>query len=417
MKRLVPLFLSCFLSIVSGASARAGDGPLFESQLIFPPDYRHNHASCIVECPNGDLLACWYHGSGERTADDVVIEGARKRKGDPEWSKPFLLADEPGFPDTNPCLFVDPQKRLWLIWQTILANEWHTALNRYQLSSHYLEPGAPVWDKSGVILFKPGKEFVAAVEKANKTALETVPADRKERWQAYVDRRLENAKDKYFSRMGWMTRVHPFVLDPQSWILPLYSDGYSFSIMALTNDAGTTWTASEPLVGGGNIQPSIAKKKDGTLVTYMRDNGPPPKRLMMSESKDQGKTWSPVIDSALPNPGSGAEVVGLRDGNWALIYNDTERGRHSLAVSLSEDEGKTWKYTRHLEKSAADDANATNGHYPSLIQGADGTLHATYTYSLKGKNVKKDAQGHNLRECIKYAHFDESWVKQGDLAK
>jgi predicted neuraminidase len=414
---MVPLFLSCLFSLFGGICIQAADGPLFESQLIFPPDYRHNHASCIVECPNGDLLACWYHGSGERTADDVVIEGARKRKGDTKWSKPFLLADEPGFPDTNPCLFVDPQKRLWLIWQTILANEWHTALNRYQLSSHYLEPGAPAWDKSGVILFKPGKEFVAAVEKANKTAMETVPAERRERWQAYVDRRLVNAKDKYFSRMGWMTRVHPFVLNEKSWILPLYSDGYSFSIMALTNDAGATWTASEPLVGGGNIQPSIAKKKDGTLVTYMRDNGPPPKRLMMSESKDQGKTWSPVVDSALPNPGSGAEVVGLRDGNWALIYNDTERGRHSLAVSLSEDEGKSWKYTRHLEKSAADDPNATNGHYPSLFQAADGTLHATYTYSLRGKNVKKDEQGHTLRECIKYAHFDENWIKQGDAEK
>jgi len=40
-------------------------------------------------------------------------------------------------------------------------------------------------------------------------------------------------------------------------------------------------------------------------VTYMRDNGPPPKRLMMSESKDQGQTWSPVRDSEIPNPGSG----------------------------------------------------------------------------------------------------------------
>ncbi len=109
-------------------------------------------------------------------------------------------------------------------------------------------------------------------------------------------------------------------------------------------------------------------------------------------------------------------MLGLRDGAWALIYNDTERGRHSLAVSLSSDEGKTWKYTRHLEKSAPG-PDATSGHYPSIIQAADGTLHATYTYSLSGMNVLTDEHGQPMRECIKHAHFDEVWIKQGDVAK
>ena len=61
--------------------------------------------------------------------------------------------------------------------------------------------------------------------------------------------------------------------------MPLYSDGFSFSLMAITDDWGATWKTSTPLVGFGNIQPSLARKKDGTLVAYMRDNGPPPKRL------------------------------------------------------------------------------------------------------------------------------------------
>ena len=49
-------------------------------------------------------------------------------------------------------------------------------------------------------------------------------------------------------------------------------------------------------------------------------------------------------------PATGAEVIVLANGNWALIYNDLERGRYSLAVSLSEDEGRTWPWTRHLER-------------------------------------------------------------------
>ena len=69
-----------------------------------------------------------FDGSGERSADDVRILGARKRRGASEWSQPFVMADTPGFPDCNPCMIVDPQKRLWLFWPVILANEWHTAL-------------------------------------------------------------------------------------------------------------------------------------------------------------------------------------------------------------------------------------------------------------------------------------------------
>src|SRR5258707_8856171 len=101
--------------------APKGKKPFLKGELIFPPQALHNHGSCLVECPNGDLLCCWYRGSGERKADDVAVYGARRRRGQEQWSRPFLLADTPGFPDTNPCLLVDPRGQLWLIWPTIIA--------------------------------------------------------------------------------------------------------------------------------------------------------------------------------------------------------------------------------------------------------------------------------------------------------
>src|SRR5688572_32028303 len=85
-----------------------------EAELVFPLHAKHNHAPGIVECPNGDLLASWYRGSGERSADDVAVFGARKKKGQSTWSESTLWADTPGFPDCNTCLMVDGQKRLWL---------------------------------------------------------------------------------------------------------------------------------------------------------------------------------------------------------------------------------------------------------------------------------------------------------------
>ena len=67
-----------------------------------------------------------------------------------------------------------------------------------------------------------------------------------------------------------------------------------------------------PQGGAGNIQPSIARAPSGELVAYMRDNGPPPKRLHLSRSSDDGATWGPVHDSGIANPGSAADIVTRR---------------------------------------------------------------------------------------------------------
>ena len=221
------------------------------------------------------------------------------------------------------------------------------------------------------------------------------------------------AVTKWSRQIKAFARAHPVVLHDKRLIVPLYSDGFSFSLMAITDDWGQTWFTSTPLVGGGNIQPSIVEKRDGTLFTLMRDNGPAPKRLHASQSTDQGKTWSKVVDSAIPNPGSGAEVIKLSNGHWVLIHNDTERGRNSLAVAISDDEGASWRWKRHLEYDPpAPEAGAF--HYPSIIQARDGSLHATYSYHLNKKDVANDGEGQPARKSIKHAHFNEQWVMLGD---
>ena len=405
---------------VHAAALNPGE-PFLESELIFPLEHWHNHASCIVEAPNGDLLVCWFHGSGERNADDVKVEGARKRKAGGPWSGRFTMADTPGYPDTNCAMFIDPSGRLWLLWPTILANEWHTALMKYRISSDYSSDGPPKWEVSEVLHLTPGQEFADFVQKYIKDAqlafnVSSSPEEAKTRIQRYLDELGNNATNKLYRRLGWMTRAHPLVLDDARLIVPLYSDGFSFSLMAITDDWGKTWRTSAPLVGGGNIQPSIVRRKDGSLFTLMRDNGPPPKRLHQSESRDRGETWSRVVDSDLPNPGSGAEIISLRNGHWALIGNDTERGRNSLAVQISDDEGKTWKWKRHLEfESPVPEAGQF--HYPSLIQAKDGTLHASYSFFLNKNEVGKDSGALPARKSIKHAHFSEAWVQQAERAK
>jgi predicted neuraminidase len=402
----------------AAAPKPASEGvPFLEAELIFPLEHWHNHGSCIVECPKGNLLVCWYHGSGERTADDVAVLGACRPKGSRHWTSPFVMANTPGYPDTNPAMFVDPQNRLWLLWSVILANRWETAFLKYRISSDYQRAGPPHWGASEVLHVTPGTNFANAVNAAlDALAAGPRPATKPGEFEGWIQENRKRAADKLSCRLGWMTRVHPYVLDGKRLIVPLYSDGFDFSLMALSDDWGKSWSTSAPLVGLGNVQPTIARRRDGTLVTFMRDNGPPPHRLQVSESTDRGQTWSDVVDSDRRDPGAGVEVTVLRDGLWLLIHNDLEKGRHSLAVSLSEDEGKTWKWTRHLERDSEADTKAGGGsyHYPSVIQAKDGTLHVSYSFHQKQSETQLDSAGKPANESIKHAHFNKAWIQEGD---
>ena len=83
-------------------------------------------------------------------SDDVRIGGARKAKDSKAWDRPFVMADTFGVSDNNPCLAVDKQNRLWLIYATLLGVpewSWGSDLVRYRISSNFDHPGTPTWDK------------------------------------------------------------------------------------------------------------------------------------------------------------------------------------------------------------------------------------------------------------------------------
>lgn len=401
------LFYSLFcLGILSFATPGLTEEPVYNEALLFPMETWHNHGSSIVECPDGSLLACWFHGSGERKSDDVLIQGTRKAKGAKTWSERFLMADTPNYPDCNPVLFVAPDNRLWMLWSTVLWNRWESCLLKYKTSTNYMNPGEPEWQWQDVIPITPPdsfvsdmltpwndflKKFPALIPKLKKEMnLQDLKAD--EELYYFMKNKVE---DKQFQRLGWMTRIHPLALPNGKILLPLYTDAFSVSLIASTTDEGKTWQASRPLAGFGNIQPSLVRKNDGSLVAYMRENGPR-QRIRVSTSADEGYTWSPVTETEFPNPGSSVEVLRLQNGHWILIYNDTIDGRHQLKVSVSDDEGKTWKWHRYLEKQEPSKGSFS---YPSIIQAKDGLIHATYSYSEE-KGVKS----------IKWVSFNESWI-------
>ncbi|SHF22478.1 Predicted glycoside hydrolase or deacetylase ChbG, UPF0249 family [Mariniphaga anaerophila] len=390
---LLVFFVAPFLS-------KAQKSTDFEAEYIFPLQEKHVHSSSVVELPNGDLLACWFEGSGERTANDVLIKGARLKKGTADWSNPFVMADTPDNPDCNPVLFLDAQNRLHLTWIVVVANRWETSLLKTRISTDYLNDGAPKWDLQDIILLKPGNEFPEALEKGFREM-----GSRGLTWAEYAPQYermiVEAGKDPVKREVGWMGRIQPIILQNGRILMPLYSDGYNVSLVAISDDDGNTWKPSLPIVGRGNIQPALIQKKDGTVVAYMRDNGDAPQRVVFSSSADNGYTWTASVKTDIPNPGASVEAIALESGEWLMVNNDLHNGRHRLAVSLSDDEGATWKWSRYLEYIPKGKGGFS---YPTAIQPENGQVHVTYSWHTPEGN------------SIKHVSFAPEWVKRGNTA-
>lgn len=406
------LFVAALVSSIASAT------PVFQQEMIFPVEKFHNHSSSLVETPSGDLLAAWFHGQGEKGDDTLVIQGARKRKGESNWSAPFTLADAPGLPDQNPVIYIDPDGKLYLWWISALANTRETYFLQYRTSRDYEGDGAPKWDWNGFITEEPknlaqvmdtmvagvDQKFGASFDSAPKYRERLVHGARMARFdETYIKDWKEPVMGRLSGMLSWMPRCQPIMLSEKRMAIGLYSDVYMTSLTCFTEDGGTTWDYGEPMQDYGLIQPALVQKKDGTLVAYGRDKGPA-KKIRVAESTDGGQHWSKFYDLPVDNPDSSVSVAKLKNGHWVLICNDLpgDNGRHGrsrLVALLSDDEGATWKWRRVIEDSTNPPEFHPHASYPSAMQTSDGLIHVVYTYTPGD-------------ETIKHISFSEEWIQE-----
>jgi predicted glycoside hydrolase/deacetylase ChbG (UPF0249 family)/predicted neuraminidase len=408
MKKIwLPILIS-LLGLSLFAQTGKSSKTVVSEEFIFPFQNEHVHGSSIVILPGGDLLACWFQGHGERSADDVRIMGARKKSGSGKWSEPFLMADTKGIPDCNPVLFVNGKGKLFLFWIAVMANKWENSVIRFKTTSDFSGDGAPNWQWQDNILLKPSDDFASEVEKK----FAEMPGN-EAGWAAYApkydDMIIAASRDLTKRSFGWMTRIHPLTLKSGRILLPLYSDGFNFSIAAISDDDGLTWRPGLPIVGRGPIQPALAEKKDGTVVAYMRDSGDSPTRVHVAVSSDRGESWSYSRKCSIPNEAS-VELCTLKDGKWAYFGNDIDDGRYQLSLYLSDDEGFTWKWKQHIEY---DSTRKGSYSYPCLIQSDDGLIHITYSWSRgEGKKTIKHVVVDPAGICANVAPEKITWAEK-----
>ncbi len=134
------------------------------------------------------------------------------------------------------------------------------------------------------------------------------------------------------------------------------------------------WTRIGPVNDGteiGAIQPSILFLGGERLMAVGRTRQ---QKVFSVSSSDNGATWGAMTLLDLPNPNSGTDAVTLQDGRHVMVYNHTPKGRSPLNVGVSSD-GITWTNALTLEDEKGEFS------YPAVIQGSDGLLYITYTWT------------------------------------
>ena len=341
------LLLSALLSGTSGCAhrsgvARHGDSPsalVREEFICEQSPTPASHASTIIATEQG-LVAAWFGGQKER-APDVGIWLSRHDEA--RWSAPERVATG-RMPDGSPCP----------CWNPVL----------------FQPRGGPL-----MLFFKAGpreSEWWGEVQTST---------DGGRTWSAarrLPDGILGPIKNKPV-QLADGTILSPssteeFRTGPQGKTVEIWKAHLEHS-----SDGGQTWTKIGPLADPSQanvIQPTALVHDDGRLQILLRSMVG---RIQEAWSSDQGRTWSAIQPTSLPNPDSGIDAVKLRDGRFLLVYNHSLAGgadRRVLNVAISSD-GRRWNAALVLESQRGEYS------YPAVIQAADGLVHITYTYNRK----------------------------------
>ncbi len=301
------------------------------------------HASTIVETPQG-LVCAFFGGTAEKNKDVEIWLSRNQGKG---WSAPVSVAD--GVQDAS---------KRWPCWNPVLFQTKPGTL----LLFYKVGPNPSEWWGMLKISHDHGNTWGKA--------------------QRLPDGFVGPVKNK------------PFLLEDGTLLCPASTEHDGWQVqMEWTPNSGKTWHRTGPLNDGhkiGAIQPSVLRYGDRLqILCRSRRLG----KIVEAWSDDNGRSWSPLTETTLPNPNSGTDAVTLKDGRSLLVYNPTQKGRSPLNVAVSSD-GKNWKTGLILEDQPGEYS------YPAVIQTADGNVHITYTWKRElVKHVVLDPAKLKLKEA------------------
>lgn len=355
MKLVCRTILILMLAFGSGAiqSARASDD--IKIERLFGPEIpaKYKHPACIAQLANGDLYIVYYGGDGEYATNTAVF-GSRRKKGETKWSTPKAIADTPFRSEGNGVIWQSPQGTVWLYYVIRYGETWSNS----RICAKISPDGAETWSDPIIVAFEE----------------------------------------------GMMVRAHPIALKGGDHLVPIYHEmghdpelvgAESTSLFLRFSDKDKQWTETNRIKSKiGNIQPAVAAMTDDYLIAYCRRgggyDGRADGRIVRSESRDGGKTWSGGTETNFPNPNAAVDFIKLKNGHLLLVYNDSLSDRTPLTGAISTDNDKTYPNKRNIIEGNGDFG------YPTAIQTDDGKIIVSFTS--------------DERTVVNIATFDESAI-------
>jgi predicted neuraminidase len=310
---------------------------ILASQFIYDTaSFPECHAATIAETPTG-LVTAFFGGTKERNPD-VCIYVSRKPQGADKWTAPVNVAN--GIQNAN---------LRYACWNPVL----------------YQVPGGEL-----LLFYKVGPS----------------PA----KWKGWLIRSKDDGitwSKPWALPEGFLGPIkdQPVAMPDGTLLCPTSTEGNGWKVhFELARKNARKWEMAGQVPAADSlraIQPTILLLKDGTIEALCRSEN---RAILATSSKDNGKTWSPLTPTTLPNNNSGIDATTLADGRQLLVYNhvlppagETKGERSPLNVSVSPD-GQTWYASLVLE-----DDHTGQYSYPSVIQSKDGKVHIVYTWHRK----------------------------------
>lgn len=128
-------------------------------------------------------------------------------------------------------------------------------------------------------------------------------------------------------------------------------------------------------------EPALLRTRTGRLIMMMR-NDSERDGLFQSVSDDDGKTWTPPIETLVPGLAVPCSLLELPSGTILCIYG-LRRDPAGIHVVASHDNGETWDIT-HRRVLRDDFPNFDCG-YPSSVLMSDGRIFTVYYFNMFGR--------------------------------
>ncbi len=355
-----------------------------------------NHAANLALLPDGTLTCVWFGGTMEGMGD-ISIYMSRLAPGATQWSQPEKMSDDPAKSEQNPLIFNAPGGNVWLLYTSQTSGNQDGSVVKCRISTD----GGRTFGEVRVLCDIPGT-FVRQPIVVNGAGTWLLPV---------------------FRCIG---------LPGERWT----GDADTAGVL-ISRDAGKSWAMTEVPDSIGAVHMNIVPLPDGEFVAFYRNRFA--ESVLSSRSRD-GESWSAPEPIDLPNNNSSIQAVKLENGAIAMVYNhcnasmsDARRlslydeiegdepaapvasapserrkaiwgvPRAPLSLAFSTDGGRSFPRRINLDtgdgyclSNNSKDAVNREFSYPSITQGADGTVHIAYTYyrrAIKYVRLSQDALG------------------------